>query len=66
MVQNVKIHRAFNSTNKGIHHMVKGISLWDKEKYNIFTFLLDNDASLGNNVVGIKAIDTIFTKLYSW
>ena len=65
MVQNAKIHGAFDGANKGIHHIVKGVSLLNKEKHNIFTFFLDNDASLDDNVADSKVINTSFTKLNS-
>ena len=32
MVKNAKIFGAFDGANKGIHHVVKGVSFWDKKK----------------------------------
>lgn len=65
MVKNRKIVGSFNGTNKDIHHMVKGINFWSHNTQEVFTFLLDNNAALGDNVSGEKAINLYFMKLDS-
>lgn len=55
MIKGKKIYGNFDRANKGIHHMIKGISFWYVD--SVYTFLLDNEASLGNNLNGSKAIN---------
>ena len=45
--------------------MMKGVSFWNKINRIIFTFLFENDATLGNNIDSVKAIDLSFMKLDS-